>query len=55
MGNDAEFRTVAAELALGRLLPPIDSVFDIADGRAAFERLSHAEQFGKIVVKVADR
>jgi NADPH:quinone reductase-like Zn-dependent oxidoreductase len=54
MGNDAEFASVVAELSRGNLHPPIDSVFDIADGRAAFERLASAEQFGKIVVRVAD-
>lgn len=54
MGNDAEFARVVQELAAGRLLPPVDSVFDLADGRAAFERLSSGAQFGKIVVHVAD-
>jgi len=54
MGNDAEFRAIAAELAEGRLTPPIDRVYDLADGRAAFERLARGEQFGKIVVRVAE-
>lgn len=52
MGNDAEFDAVVNELRAGRLLPPIDSVFSLAEGRQAYERLSHAEQFGKIVVRV---
>jgi NADPH:quinone reductase-like Zn-dependent oxidoreductase len=55
MGNDREFRAVTAELAAGRLTPPIDSVFELKDGRAAFERMACGEQFGKIVVNVADR
>ncbi|MGI9090247.1 MAG: zinc-binding dehydrogenase [Gemmatimonadaceae bacterium] len=54
MGNDAEFEAVAAELARGNLMPPIDSAFDLADGRAALERLQSGEQFGKIVVRVAE-
>lgn len=54
MGNDAEFQAVAAELSRGRLLPPIDSVFKLENGRAAFERLASGEQFGKVVVRVAD-
>jgi len=54
MGNDAEFDTITAELSAGRLLPPIDSVFALADGRAAFERLASGGQFGKIVVKVQE-
>jgi NADPH:quinone reductase-like Zn-dependent oxidoreductase len=54
MGNDAEFESVANELRANRLLPPIDSVFDIADGRAAFARLESGAQFGKIVVRVSE-
>jgi NADPH:quinone reductase-like Zn-dependent oxidoreductase len=52
MGNDAEFDAVAAEFRLGRLVPPVDSVFDLADGRAAFERLASGAQFGKVVVAI---
>jgi NADPH:quinone reductase-like Zn-dependent oxidoreductase len=54
MGNDEEFQAVAAELRSGRLMPPVDSVFELEEGRAAFERLAQAEQFGKIVVRVAE-
>jgi len=53
MGNDAEFDAVVDELRAGRLLPPIDSVFSLEDGRAAFERLASGGQFGKIVVRVS--
>lgn len=53
MGNDAEFDAVTAELAAGRLTPPVDSVHDLADGRAAFERMRSGAQFGKVVLKVA--
>jgi len=52
MGNDREFDTVVAELAAGRLTPPVDSVFPLADGRAAFERMAGGEQFGKIVLTI---
>jgi NADPH:quinone reductase-like Zn-dependent oxidoreductase len=31
----------------------VDSVFPLADGRAAFARLESGEQFGKVVVTVA--
>ena len=54
MGNDSEFEAVVAELAEGRLPPVIDSVFNLADGRAAFERMAHAEQFGKIVIRIVE-
>lgn len=55
MGNDAEFAAVTDELREGRLLPPVDSVFDITEGRQAFERLQSGLQFGKVVVNVQNR
>jgi NADPH:quinone reductase-like Zn-dependent oxidoreductase len=53
IGNDREFDAIVAELRGGRLLPPVDSVFPLEDGRKAFERLASAEQFGKVVVRVS--
>lgn len=53
MGNDAEFDAVVGELRRGRLLPPIDSVHPLADGRQAVERLASGEHFGKVVVRIA--
>ena len=52
MGNDREFDMVTRELVAGRLLPVIDSVFDLADGRQAFARMEAGEQFGKLVVRI---
>lgn len=54
MGNDAEFDAIAAELRAGKLLPPVDSEFPLERGREAFERMATAEQFGKIVLRIAD-
>jgi len=54
MGNDAEFDAVVAELAQGRLIPPVDAVFELENGRAAFERLQAGGQFGKIVVRISN-
>lgn len=54
MGNDAEFEAIVAELAAGRLRPPVDSVHALEDGRAAFERLRSGRQFGKVVLRIAD-
>src|SRR4030081_209300 len=52
MGDDAGF-TPARELATaGRRGPPIDRVYPLADGRAAFERLEQGRQFGKLVVAI---
>ncbi|MFL5560549.1 MAG: zinc-binding dehydrogenase [Gemmatimonadaceae bacterium] len=52
MGNDAEFDAISAELSSGRLFPEIDRVFELSEGVQAFERLDHADQFGKIVVTI---
>ena len=54
MGNEAEFDAVTNEFRAGRLMPLVDSVFDISQGRQAFERLQSGQQFGKIVVRIPD-
>ena len=54
MGNEAEFDAVANEYRAGRLTPLVDSVFDISQGRQAFERLQSGQQFGKIVVRIPE-
>lgn len=53
MGNDAEFDAIVQELRAGRLSPPVDSVYRLEDGRAAFERLEQGAQFGKIVIRIS--
>ena len=53
MGNDEEFDAIVGEFRGGHLVPTVDSVFDLADGRAAFERLASARQFGKVVLRMA--
>ena len=52
MGNEAEFEAIVAELSVGRLVPPVDSVFPLAEGRRAFERMAAGAQFGKIVLSI---
>ena len=54
MGNDGEFAAVVDEFNRGNLMPHVDSVYDLEDGRKAFEHLKKAEQFGKIVLKVSE-
>jgi NADPH:quinone reductase-like Zn-dependent oxidoreductase len=54
MGNDAEFEAVTDELSQGRLVPVIDSTFPLSEGRKAFERMANGEQFGKIVIRIAE-
>ncbi|HEX7981423.1 MAG TPA: zinc-binding dehydrogenase [Gemmatimonadaceae bacterium] len=53
MGNDAEFDAIVEHFRAGRLHPPIDRVYGLAEGRDAFERMANAEQFGKIVIQIA--
>jgi NADPH:quinone reductase-like Zn-dependent oxidoreductase len=54
MGNESEFEAVVSEFHAGHLMPLVDSVFDISQGRQAFERLQSGQQFGKIVVRIPD-
>jgi NADPH:quinone reductase-like Zn-dependent oxidoreductase len=54
MGNEAEYREIVRVLGEGRLRPPVDRVYPLAEARAALERLEQGEQLGKIVVRVAD-
>ena len=54
MGNDSEFDAVVGELEKGNLLPVIDSTFDLEDGKAAFDRMAAGDQFGKIVLRIAE-
>jgi len=53
MGNDAEFDAIVEHFRAGRLHPPIDRVYRLEEGRAAFERMASGEQFGKLVVRIA--
>jgi NADPH:quinone reductase-like Zn-dependent oxidoreductase len=53
MGNDSELDAVVAQLRAGHLLPVIDSIFDLSDGRAAFERMQNGRQFGKVLLRIA--
>ncbi len=54
MGNDRELDAIVHALGEGALLPPIDAVFTLDDARAAYERLSAGDQFGKIVLRLRD-
>ena len=54
MGNDAEYDAVVEQLRVGRLAPPVDCVYDLADAPEAFQRLENAEQFGKVVIRIAE-
>lgn len=50
MGNRSEFAGMLDDVARHRLQPPVDRVFPLADGAAAFAHLEAGEQFGKVVL-----
>jgi NADPH:quinone reductase-like Zn-dependent oxidoreductase len=52
MGTRADFEG-AYELVAGGATPVIDTVFPLAEARAAHERLEAGEQFGKILLQIA--
>jgi NADPH:quinone reductase-like Zn-dependent oxidoreductase len=52
MGSDAEFDAITALFGQGELQPPIDSVWPLADARAAYDRLDTGAQFGKVVIRL---
>lgn len=54
MGSDAEFDAIVAQLAAGKLLMPVDSVFPLERGREALEHLAAGRHFGKVVLSLAD-
>src|SRR5688500_2653632 len=52
MGNDEEFDVITREVRAERVLPPIDSVWPLAQGRRAHERMSEPDRFGKVVIGI---
>jgi NADPH:quinone reductase-like Zn-dependent oxidoreductase len=53
MGTKADFEGVYDLVASGRAKPVVDSVFPLAEARAAHERLESGEQFGKVVLSIS--
>jgi NADPH:quinone reductase-like Zn-dependent oxidoreductase len=52
MGTKQDFEGAYELVASGRAQPVIDSVFPLAEARAAHERMESGEQFGKIVLRI---
>jgi NADPH:quinone reductase-like Zn-dependent oxidoreductase len=52
MGTGADFEGVYELVKRGRVKPAIDSVFPLADARAAHERMESGDHFGKIVLTI---
>jgi zinc-binding alcohol dehydrogenase/oxidoreductase len=54
MGSPDDFRAMLDLFAHGSLEPAIDEIVDLADVVAAAERVLAGEQFGKVVLRIAD-
>ncbi len=52
MGTKADFEGAYELVKSGRAKPIVDSIFPLADARAAHERMEAGEQFGKIVLTI---
>jgi NADPH:quinone reductase-like Zn-dependent oxidoreductase len=52
MGTPADFQGAYDLIAAGKARPVVDSVFPLAEARAAHERLERGEQLGKIVLRI---
>jgi len=53
MGNPDDFRAMIAFVAQHRIHPVVDKIFSLEDGDTAFRWMEGANQFGKIVVRIA--
>jgi NADPH:quinone reductase-like Zn-dependent oxidoreductase len=52
MGSPQEFGEMLKFVGQHRIIPVVDSVFELKDGNAGLERMDKGEQFGKIVFRV---
>ena len=52
MGTPADFKGAYNLIAAGKARPIVDSVFPLAEARAAHERMERGEQLGKIVLRI---
>lgn len=50
MGNDQDFADMIAFVEKHQIVPVVDSIFDLAEGAKAFQRMEKGLQFGKIVL-----
>jgi D-arabinose 1-dehydrogenase-like Zn-dependent alcohol dehydrogenase len=52
MGTRTDFEAVLDLVASGRAKPVIDSVYPLAEARAAHERLESGDQLGKVLLSI---
>ncbi|MCA9547295.1 MAG: zinc-binding dehydrogenase, partial [Myxococcales bacterium] len=53
MGSPREFSKLLEFVAEKGLVPPVDRVFPLAEGAAAFAHLAQGAQLGKVVLQVS--
>jgi NADPH:quinone reductase-like Zn-dependent oxidoreductase len=53
MGSPDDFRAILALFGRDKLRPVVDQVFPLADAGKALRRMDRADQFGKIVLRIA--
>jgi zinc-binding alcohol dehydrogenase/oxidoreductase len=52
MGTADEFAAMVALINAHKIVPIVDSVYDLKDGNAALQRMDEGGQFGKIVLAI---
>lgn len=52
MGSPDDFRAMLTQITKEKIIPVVDSVFELKDNAQAFEKLESSSQFGKIVLSV---
>jgi zinc-binding alcohol dehydrogenase/oxidoreductase len=52
MGTAGEFSKMVKLVSKHKIVPVVDSVFDLKDGNEALKRMDDGKQFGKIVLKI---
>lgn len=52
MGSDAEFGQMLDFVSTHKIVPVVDSVFDLKDGNEALKMMKTSPQFGKIVLRI---
>lgn len=52
MGSDQEFHDMVAFVNEHQIKPVVDSIYDLSDSQAAYERMRQGKQFGKIVFRI---
>lgn len=52
MGTPSEFKAMLEFVCQHKIIPIVDSIFEMADVVNAFERMDRKEQFGKIVLRM---